>query len=112
MQLVNITLDAADPVRLAAFWSEAIGRDVAEASPYFAMLKPDEHGVRMLFIKVPEAKTAKNRMHLDFHAADRGAEIARLVNLGATRHDTHNEYATEWTVLTDPEGNEFCVTQH
>jgi hypothetical protein len=50
-------------------------------------------------------------MHLDFHAADREAEIARLVKLGATRHDTRTEYDVEWTVMTDPENNEFCVAQ-
>ena len=55
--------------------------------------------------------SAKNRVHFDFHAADREAEIARLVGLGATRHDTHHEFGVEWTVLTDPEGNEFCVAQ-
>ncbi len=112
MDLKNITFDADDPTRLATFWSEATGRKVEDANPDFAMLSPDEHGVAMLFLNVPEGKAAKNRMHLDFHAADREAEIARLVGLGATRHDTRHEYGTEWTVMTDPEGNEFCVAQH
>ena len=111
MDLANITFDADDPRRLAAFWSEATGRTVAQSEPYFAMLNPDDTGARMLFLKVPEGKTAKNRMHLDFHAADREAEIARLVGLGATRHDTRREFGVEWTVMTDPEGNEFCVAQ-
>ena len=111
MHMKNVTFDAADPPRLAAFWSAATGREVVDANPHFAMLRPDEHGITMLFLKVPESKAAKNRMHLDFHAADREAEIARLVDLGATRHDTRDEYDVEWTVLTDPEGNEFCVAQ-
>ncbi len=111
MDLANITFDADDPRRLAAFWSEATGRTVAQSEPYFAMLNPDDTGARMLFLKVPEGKTAKNRVHLDFHATDREAEITRLVSLGATRHDTRHEFGVEWTVLTDPEGNEFCVAQ-
>jgi hypothetical protein len=111
MQLKNVTLDAADPGKLAEFWSAATGRPVANADEFFAMLEPNDQGIRMLFIKVPEGKTAKNRMHVDFHAEDREAEIARLVGLGATRHDSHSMYGVEWTVLTDPEGNEFCVAQ-
>lgn len=111
MELKNITFDAADPPRLAAFWSGATGREVADANPHFAMLAADAHGITMLFLKVPEGKQAKNRMHLDFHASDREAEIARLVGLGATRHDTRTEYNVEWTILTDPEGNELCVAQ-
>jgi predicted enzyme related to lactoylglutathione lyase len=111
VDLKTITFDAGDPPRLAAFWSEATGRAVKDAKPHFALLAPDEHGIQMLFLKVPEGKAAKNRMHLDFGVPDREAEIARLVGLGATRHDTRNEYNVEWTVMTDPEGNEFCVAQ-
>jgi hypothetical protein len=109
VQLASITFDADDPQRLATFWSAATGRKVGQASPHFAILEPDASGVRMLFLKVSEGKTTKNRMHVDFHSADREAEVARLVGLGATRHDTHNQYGVEWTVMTDPEGNEFCV---
>ena len=63
----------------------------------------------MMFIRVPENKTSKNRMHLDLFAPDREAEAARLVELGATRGEDHDEYGVRWTVFTDPEGNEFCV---
>lgn len=111
MQLKNVTFDAADPPKLAAFWSAATGQAIAESSQYFAMLEPSEIGIRLLFIKVPEDKTAKNRMHVDFHAPDREAEVARLVSLGAARHGTYDEYGVNWTTLTDPEGNEFCVAK-
>jgi predicted enzyme related to lactoylglutathione lyase len=60
---------------------------------------------------VSDGKTAKNRMHLDFHAADRAAEVVRVRGLGATEHATHQEYGMTWTVMTDPEGNEFCIVQ-
>ena len=111
LQLANITFDAADPQRLAAFWSQATGRAVADAQPYFAQLAPDPSGTRMLFVQVPEGKSGKNRMHLDFHVADREAEIARLMGLGATRGETHTLYGLTWTVMQDPEGNEFCIAQ-
>jgi len=111
LQLANITFDAADPPKLAAFWAEATGRKIEQAEPYFALLSSDTDPVRMLFIKVPEGRTAKNRMHVDFSAPDREAEVVRLVGLGATRGDTHDEYGVNWTVLQDPEGNEFCVAQ-
>ena len=64
-----------------------------------------------LFAKVPEGKSAKNRMHLDLAAADREAEVARLVELGATRVTDMDEWGYQWTVMQDPEGNEFCVAQ-
>ena len=59
---------------------------------------------------MPEGKTAKNRMHLDLTSDNRDAEVARLVNLGATEIDRHEEYGHAWTVMNDPEGNEFCVS--
>lgn len=111
MELANITFDATDPVRLATFWAAVTGRHLAESSPEFAMLTSTTEPWRMLFLKVPEGKTAKNRLHLDWHTADRTAEVARLVGLGATEYTTHHEYGIVWTVMSDPEGNEFCVAQ-
>ena len=71
MHLKNITFDADDPQRLASFWSEATGRRLERSEQHFAMLTSDQDDIRMLFLKVPERKVAKNRMHLDFHAANR-----------------------------------------
>jgi len=62
-----------------------------------------------MFGKVPEPKTAKNRMHLDVIAPDPDAEVKRLISLGATRVRDMNVYGYTWTVMHDPEGNEFCV---
>ncbi|MGI8723263.1 MAG: VOC family protein [Geodermatophilaceae bacterium] len=67
---------------------------------------------RFMFIKVPERKTAKNRMHLDLRmekSVPRSLEVARLVDLGATHIADKDEWGHSWAVLTDPEGNEFCV---
>ncbi|MFH8366305.1 VOC family protein [Streptomyces sp. NPDC018031] len=68
-------------------------------------------GRRLLFQRVPEPKAAKNRLHIDVRAApgERDAEVARMVELGATVVRRAKEPAGEWVVLADPEGNEFCV---
>ncbi|WP_028805895.1 VOC family protein [Streptomyces sp. 142MFCol3.1] len=68
-------------------------------------------GRRLLFQRVPEAKTVKNRLHLDLHPApgERAAEVERLTELGASVLRHTKEPAGEWVVMADPEGNEFCV---
>lgn len=111
LSLENITLDCADPRRQSAFWADALGRTVDDGgSQWFCSIgvAADERP-RWLFLAVPEPKTAKNRMHVDFGCADREVEIERLVGLGATRGADHDEFGHSWTVMADPEGNEFCV---
>jgi hypothetical protein len=114
LKIGNVTFDCENPARVAEFWGEALGYKVQNVNDGFAMATHPE-GTRpsLLFIKVPEPRTAKNRMHMDVEADDREAEIARLVSLGATRGETHAmpEYGVKWTVLQDPEGNELCVGQ-
>ena len=113
ISLAHITFDCRDAARVARFWSVALGRSVdAGASAQFASIGlPRAAGQQAwLFLQVPEEKTAKNRMHLDMHAEDRDTEVARLIELGATRIDEHREYGTQWVVMNDPEGNEFCVS--
>ncbi len=115
LSLRNVTFDCADPKALAAFWSEVIDKPVADYSnDEFAAVGMGEAGeVGMLFLRVPEPKTAKNRFHPDLTAKDREAEIERLVTLGATRGSDHEmkQIGAVWTVMQDPEGNEFCVAQ-
>jgi len=109
VSVAHVTLDCHDATVLAAFWSAALDRDVdAGAAPEFASigLSPPVQQPAWLFVQVPESKTAKNRMHLDFDAADRVAEVTRLEALGE-----HEEHGARRTVLADPEGNEFCVAQ-
>ena len=95
---LQVTFDAADPQALAAFWRELIG-----------------------YQRVPEPKTAKNRMHLDLAVSGgRGtppeearrnvaAAVERAVAAGATKLREVDEGAEDWVVLQDPEGNEFCM---
>ncbi|MFK4144478.1 VOC family protein [Streptomyces sp. NPDC004065] len=69
-------------------------------------------GRRLLFQRVPEAKTGKNRLHLDLHPGEvrRESEVQRLEALGATVLRQVKEPGGEWVVMADPEGNEFCVS--
>jgi len=110
----NITFDCADPRALARFWGQVTGWPVTEEpQPGYeesAVGTPGEGRPRLYFVKVPEPKTIKNRLHLDVMPDDRSQqeEIARLTGLGATVvSDRRPELG--WVILADPEGNEFCV---
>ncbi len=138
----QVTFDAADPRRLAGFWQQALGykeQDPPEGYASWeqwaaAMEIPEERwgdvtalvdpeGVlpRLFFQKVPELKTAKNRVHLDLNVGGGrevdeqerrsrvDAAVERLVGLGATKEREFNEQSERWIVMHDPEGNEFCL---
>ncbi|HEV2360602.1 MAG TPA: VOC family protein [Acidimicrobiales bacterium] len=106
-----VTFDCADPRRLSAFWSEVTGYPVvSEEDGFVALAAPDGRGVRgLLFWKVPEPKVAKNRMHVDLASRDGAEEVARLVALGAEKVGERSANGLSWTVMADPEGNEFCL---
>jgi predicted enzyme related to lactoylglutathione lyase len=103
----NITCDAADPEALAAFWSVVLGW----AREGTMVVPPRGAGPRLNFERVPERKTAKNRVHLDINVADRLGHVRFLEGHGATRvRDVDSDHGDfTWTVMLDPEGNEFCV---
>jgi predicted enzyme related to lactoylglutathione lyase len=111
----NTTFDCADPAALATFWAAALGYEgtigTDEDSAWFP--EPGGDGKRgLLFIVVPEGKTAKNRVHLDLMpSTTRDEEVERLVGLGATVFADFRDPATGagFVVMQDPEGNEFCV---
>jgi hypothetical protein len=112
--LLNITFDCADPGALARFWAQVTRWPVTEENqPGFeecAVGTADEGRPRLYFVRVPEGKTVKNRVHLDVMPTDRtqDEEIVRLTGLGATVvSDRRPEFG--WVILADPEGNEFCV---
>ncbi len=140
---VQVTFDCADPNALAGFWCEALGYEYDAPPPGFdtweaalesfgvpeeernsasACHDPDGTGPRLWFQRVPEGKTAKNRVHLDVRAAPGvegdermtalEAECERLVALGATRgrrHEPAPPMSHGFIVMADPEGNEFCL---
>jgi hypothetical protein len=114
LKIGNVTFDCENPARVAGFWGAALGYKVENYSADFSQAShPDGTRPNLLFIRVPESRTVKNRVHVDLGADDREAEIARLIGLGATRGETHTmpEYNVTWTVMRDPEGNELCVGQ-
>lgn len=110
--LTNITFDCADAAGLAGFWSAVLDEPVDDgASPFFATIGMGRLSPQWFFLAVPEGKSAKNRVHIDLTAPDREAEVARLVGLGATRGKDCDEWGHAWTVMTDPQGNEFCLAE-
>ena len=102
-------IDAADPVALGRWWATALGWVVVDEEPdEFEIRSSPDRLPGLLFTQVPEPKTIKNRLHLDFRGDDRDAEVERLLGLGATHADV-GQGDESWVVLADPEGNEFCV---
>ena len=115
--LLTVVVDCRDPRRLAGFWGMALGYDVGERNPdEYQASDPFKIGGSLYFMKVPEAKVVKNRLHLDL-VTDQPmeVEVARLVSAGARVVDVRRDPPTHenpdyWTVLQDPEGNEFCLS--
>jgi hypothetical protein len=139
---VQVVFDCADPARLAAFWAEALGYIVepppegygtwedllreagvpqSEWNAFSAVIDRDGRGPRIYFQRVPEPKTAKNRVHLDVNAGGPretppeqrrprvDATVERLKAFGASVQRIVEERGEYWVVMQDPEGNEFCV---
>jgi predicted enzyme related to lactoylglutathione lyase len=114
VRLHHVVIDAHDLPGLARFWSEALGWKVLSEREREVVIGPDEAApVGICLMPVTDAKTVKNRVHLDLttSADDRAGEIERLLALGAVRVDIGQTGAESWTVLADPEGNEFCVVR-
>jgi hypothetical protein len=136
---IQIVFDCADPAVMMAFWGPALGylpeppppgyaswadfaadRDIPRSEWHGALQDPAGEGPRLFFQIVPEPKTVKNRVHLDIGVTPRrgtvaeqrgpiAAKVAELVALGATEVETIEEGGGMFTVMRDPEGNEFCV---
>jgi hypothetical protein len=109
--VANVTFDCDSPRKVADFWSAALGRPQADnPSDFFVAIPPTDEAPGLFFIKVPEPKSSKNRVHLDLSSnGNRGAEVERLLELGASRVGDYEEWGHSWTTLCDVEGNEFCV---
>ncbi len=112
--LSTIVIDAHDAERLAAFWCQVLGwsrSDDVEPDGAIEITNPGRpDSVTILFEPVPEQKVIKNRLHLDIRpfGVDQPGELDRLLALGARRADVGQGDQT-WVVLSDPEGNEFCL---
>ena len=109
-RLAQVAIDATDTDAVAAFWCAVLGWSELEREDGLISIGPTTGGTGLDVIAVPEAKTVKNRLHLDLRAdGDRAEELARLLSLGARRVDVGQASDVTWTVLADPEGNEFCL---
>lgn len=135
---IQITFDALDPHALSEWWAPLLGYelernhdfvagllekgmitedDIVERDGIFhfasaaSMVDPAGQAPRIYFQRVPEAKAAKNRVHLDVHVDqdDLEAGVERLVSSGGTFVTFGNQGAHRWAVMLDPEGNEFCL---
>jgi predicted enzyme related to lactoylglutathione lyase len=115
LRIQCLCIDAGDPDRLATFWAAVLGWRRTTDEPDEVALEPPagsrEDGVvpDLLFLRVPEGKTTKNRLHLDLRPEDQAEEVARIEALGAQRVSVGQGPEATWVVLADPEGNEFCV---
>ncbi len=105
----QIVVDAQDPARLARWWAEALGyKIVAEEPDEVEIRRSEDELPGLIFVPVADEKTVKNRLHIDLRPDDQEAEVERLVDMGA-RHADVGQHDVSWVVLTDPEGDEFCV---
>ena len=113
LRVGEVVIDCADHGAVVDFWQAALDYDRVEVNEQYVGLAPrDKEPGRppLLFQKVPEPKVVKNRVHLDTHGESMSAEVARLRDLGATVIAERSLGRLTWTVMADPEGNEFCVS--
>ena len=118
-RFTELVVDCHDPERLAAFWSAVLDFTVIDRSdgkveisswePTVEEVRARQTAPTVVFVRVPEGKAAKNRLHLDVSPVDRSTEeeVTRLLGLGATRADVGQGADSSWVVMADPEGNEF-----
>jgi predicted enzyme related to lactoylglutathione lyase len=105
----SLDVDARDPAELARWWARVLDYKVVwEEDAYVAIARDDRTHPGLMFNRVVDTKSEKNRLHLDLNPDDHEAEVQRLLDLGATRVDI-GQGDVPWAVLADPEGNEFCV---
>lgn len=111
--LSAVTFDCKDAAKLARFWADVLARPVGEgATEEFAAIGIGEGsagGPGWMFVQVPEAKTVKNRVHVDLATVDLVGEVKRVVGLGARWVADQAEDGARWTTLADPEGNEIDI---
>lgn len=117
LRIQCLTIDCHNPQLVAEFWRDVLDWRITHISETEAVLEPPagspliDVAPDLLFLKVPDDKVVKNRLHLDLRPDDKNAEVARLKSIGAVEVEIgqSDDPDTTWVVLADPEGNEFCV---
>jgi hypothetical protein len=110
-----LCIDSTDPGPIGHWWAELLGWRVTHEEEDELVLEPPRGSVAdgvspdILFLRVPEPKTEKVRLHIDLRPDDQAAEVARAEAMGATRVDVGQGADVTWVVLADPDGNEFCI---
>jgi hypothetical protein len=111
-RFTELVIDAHDVHSQGRWWAEVLAYDITSEDEEGVEISPrDGSWPTLLFVRVPESKTVKNRLHIDVNPTDRDQqdEVQRLLDLGARPADVGQKPEHSWVVLADPEGNEFCV---
>lgn len=111
MKVGSVVIDCNDFDAVVEFWEQALGyrRKIYKQEDWALLVDPEREWVNVGIQKVPEPHVGKNRLHFDLYAEDQGAEVERLIGLGATRFEREPEPGEDFVVLVDPDGNLFCV---
>jgi hypothetical protein len=112
-RFTELVIDCRDPERVAQFWGAVLGYDITDRGPEGEIeISGGAPGApTLVFVRVPEGKTLKNRIHIDVNPTetDQSNELRRLIRLGARRVDVGQGTDVSWIVLADVEDNEFCL---
>ena len=109
-QLYEIGIDVEDLERSAQFWSAVLGTKAASRNGAYLSFEPPRGGPIVYLQKVPEKKSAKNRMHIDIAVEDVDAALAQVESLGGRKLHVIEEFGVRYAVVADPDGNEFCLS--
>jgi predicted enzyme related to lactoylglutathione lyase len=115
LKIQCVTIDCEDLALVSNFWAQVLEWRITYTDEVEVVLEPpvgsplENIAPDILFIKVPNSKTVKNRMHFDLRPDDQLAEVARVEQLGAKKADIGQAGDLPWIVMADPEGNEFCI---
>jgi predicted enzyme related to lactoylglutathione lyase len=110
-QIGSVVVNTTDPDGLAEFWSALLDVEIARRSgPWVVWLDPQhEGGISVAVQMVDKPTEGRRRLHMDMHVDDREQAVARAINLGGSVVENHTAGEFSWTVMADPEGNEFCI---
>ena len=107
----SVVINTTDEERLATFWSQLLGVEVAQRAHGFIWLRPQRPGAfSIAFQQVAAPTEARRRLHLDTSVGDLEAATSRIVEMGGSHVEDHEVPGFAWRVMADPDGNEFCIS--